>query len=117
MTLKRKTPIKRSSKPIKRTAVKKARSKPRPGRLKGDDLKMLRLACYDRDRGRCVACWVLVDPRLSPEADKSFHMAHRRGKRNFGDHIDQVETNCGACHRKFHNYGPSMQKPCPKKVQ
>lgn len=100
---------------LKRSPIRKKRSKPRPGRLKGEDMALLRLAAYDRDMGRCVACRVIVDPRLPPEADKSFHLAHRRGKRMWGDHIDQVDTQCGKCHRTEHAYGKDRVKPCPPK--
>lgn len=100
---------------MKRSPIKNRRVKPRPGRLQGDPLKELRQECLDRDKGRCVVCGKMVDPSLPPEHDDSFHMAHRRGKRMWGDHIDQVDTNCGRCHRKFHAFGPSMTKPVPKK--
>jgi 5-methylcytosine-specific restriction endonuclease McrA len=45
----------------------------------------------------------------------SFHMSHIKAKRMGGDFLDNVETLCGDCHRKYHNYGPSMEKPVPAK--
>lgn len=91
------------------------RTKPRPGRLKGDDLTTLRGQAYERDNGHCVACGVLTDPYAPVEDDKSFHLAHRRGKRMWGDHIGQVEVQCGRCHRLEHAYGKERIKPCPPK--
>lgn len=32
------------------------RTKPRPGRLRGVALEMLRMMCYDRDHGICQEC-------------------------------------------------------------
>jgi hypothetical protein len=97
--------------------IQSRRKKPRPGRLKGAAMEKLRNDAYMRDEGRCVVCKKLVIFYAPPEHDDSMHLAHRRGKRMWGDHIDQVDTNCGECHRKFHNFGPSMTKPCPKKVR
>jgi hypothetical protein len=102
-------------KPIRRTAVKKKRTKPRPGRLKGDDLKELRLACWMRDGGICQKCGTRTLIDRPPEHPLSYHMAHRRGKRMWGDHIDQVDTQCGKCHRLEHSYGKDRIKPCPPK--
>jgi hypothetical protein len=91
------------------------RKKPRPGRLKGNNLIGLRIACYNRDKGRCRKCGAWTCMGLPHEHPLSFHMAHIRNKRMHGDHIDQVQTECGDCHRTYHNYGPSMLKPCPAK--
>jgi hypothetical protein len=33
----------------------------------------------------------------------------------WGDSLETTEVNCGKCHRRFHAYGPSMEKPCPPK--
>ena len=101
----RKTLLKRSSKPLKRSPIKKSRTKPRPGRLEGNDLAQLRADCYRRDHGICQKCGRMTDWEADQESDNSFHMAHRRGKRMWGDHINQVEVECGGCHRKFHNLG------------
>jgi 5-methylcytosine-specific restriction endonuclease McrA len=90
------------------------RSKPRPGRLKGVDLEMLRLACFQRDNWKCKKCRkgvALVPHQLAWSA----HMSHIKAKRMGGDSLENVETLCGDCHRKYHNYGPTMEKPCPAK--
>lgn len=42
-------------------------------------------------------------------------MAHIKGKRKYGDSLDNVQTECGYCHRTYHNCGPSRDKPCPSK--
>lgn len=100
---------------MKRSPIRNRRTKPRPGRLVGAELEALRQECLERDGNHCVVCRKRVRPHLPPEHDDSFHLAHRRGKRMWGDSIDQVDTNCGACHRKFHACGPSMTKPVPAK--
>ena len=113
--MKQRKPLKRSTKPIKRTAIKKARSKPRPGRLEGDDLEALRLACWERDKGHCQECGWLTVYDLPQEWSTSYHMAHIQAKRRGGDSLANVRVLCGSCHRKSHAYGPSMEKPCPPK--
>jgi 5-methylcytosine-specific restriction endonuclease McrA len=100
---------------IKRTPIRKVRSKPRPGRLKNAELELLRMKCWERDKGLCQRCGQFTDPDKFHTASDSYHMAHKRGKRMWGDSLDQVETFCGDCHRRFHNFGPTMQKPCPPK--
>jgi 5-methylcytosine-specific restriction endonuclease McrA len=100
---------------IKRSPIRKVRSKPRRGRLKGAALIKLRDDCFLRDAGICQKCGNQTDPDAPHENDNAYHMAHRKGKRMWGDHLDQVEVECGACHRKFHAYGPSMIKPCNPK--
>lgn len=94
---------------------KKKRSKPRPGRLKGFELQMLRCECSLRDNGVCQRCGRLTSLALPQEHPSSFHMAHRRNKRMWGDTLENVQTECGDCHRKYHQNGPSMEKPCPPK--
>lgn len=99
---------------MKKTAIRKQRSKPRPGRLKGLDLEILRSACLYRDHGLCQACFVLVDDSYPDWHERKFHMAHIKAKRIGGDSLENVRTLCGACHRAEHNAGG---KPCPKKVR
>lgn len=102
---------------IKRTPIRKVRSKPRPGRVKGKELEALRLSCWVRDNGECQKCGHFTIPSAPVESDFAYHMAHKRGKCMHGDSLDNVEVNCGKCHRQFHAYGPSMEKPCnPKQL-
>jgi 5-methylcytosine-specific restriction endonuclease McrA len=101
--------------PIRRSPIRKVRSKPRPGRLKGDDMDELRQAVYTRDLGLCQRCGITTIFGAPEEWDNSFHLAHRKGKRMWGDSLETTEINCGKCHRRFHNFGPSMEKPCPPK--
>lgn len=91
------------------------RRKPRPGRLKGQDMQDLREQRYALDQGRCQKCFRMTYMNAPQERDYSFHLAHIRNKRMWGDSIDNVETECGGCHRTYHNYGPSMAKPVPPK--
>jgi len=91
------------------------RKEARPGRLKGKDLENLRVGCFIRDLGRCLKCNRIVYMTLPHSAVNSFHMSHIKGKRMGGDNLSNVETLCGDCHRKFHQFGPSMTKPCPAK--
>ena len=102
---------------MRRTPVKKARKKPRPGRLKGKDLEMLRHDCIYRDGGKCTNCGVFVYALLPHEDNRSAHMAHIQAKRRGGDSLENVRTLCGKCHRTEHAYGPSFQKPCPPKTK
>lgn len=101
--------------PLKRTPIRKVRSKPRPGRLKGPKLESLRMDCWDRDKGLCQRCGKKTHFYDDHEHPDSFHMAHRRNKAMWGDNIGNVQTECGDCHRKYHQRGPSMDKPCPPK--
>ena len=66
--------------------------------------------------GRCVRCGKSVWMNLPQEDDASFHMAHKRNKRMWGDSLENVQAECGECHRKYHQFGPSMEKPCPPKA-
>jgi 5-methylcytosine-specific restriction endonuclease McrA len=102
--------------PIKRSPVRKRRTKPRPGRLKGEELDGLRTDCFRRDHGICQRCEKKTNPGLPQEHDDSYHMAHRTAKAKGGDNLDNVQVECGGCHRKWHSYGPSMEKPVPRKV-
>jgi len=60
-------------------------------RLKGKAMEALRLACYERDKGRCQQCgeWVSWE---------AFHMSHIIPKAKGGDVIDNVRVKCQYCH-------------------
>lgn len=96
---------------MKRTPIRKRRSKPRRGRLKGEALERLRAECFVRDNFRCRECGILVNPWASLLADDRAHMAHIQAKRRGGDSLENVRTLCGRCHRLEHAYGKSMVKP------
>ena len=104
-------------KPIQRTRVRKVRSRARPGRLKGEGILVLREACFERDRGICVRCGIPL--RLERGHWNSMEMAHLRGKRNWGDSLDNVRALCGpwanGCHRTEHIFGKTLTKPVPPK--
>lgn len=76
----------------------------------------LRVDVYERDNGQCVNCGKPVIFDAPHEWPNSFHLAHRKGKRMHGDSAENTQTECGQCHREFHNFGPSRTKPCPPKI-
>lgn len=88
----------------RRVRVRRSR-KVRPGRLKGKALSALRAACFDRDGGICVGCGFPVDP-------SHWHMAHVRGKRMWGDSLDNVKTMHPYCHL----VGEHNPKSVPRKA-
>jgi 5-methylcytosine-specific restriction endonuclease McrA len=106
----RRTPIKRGG-----PSRKKRPGPPRAGRLKGDDLEALRDATYERDKGVCRSCGTQTIKELPYTEPNSFHMAHIQAKRRVGDNLANTATECGSCHRDYHNFGPSRTKPCPPK--
>ena len=92
------------------------RKKARPGRLKGRALEDLRVKCWLKDNEACVKCGVHTFYYAPHWASNSYHMSHIKAKRMGGDSLENVETLCGDCHRKFHAYGPSMEKPVRSKA-
>ncbi len=103
-------PPKTERKPKKR--VKRYRAKARKGRLRGNPLEALRLACFERDGYRCVDCGMPV--RFERGYPDSGDMAHVGAKRRYGDNLPNVRTKCFTCHRIIeHRYGPTGLKPCP----
>lgn len=71
-------------------------------RLHGKALQDLRLACYRRDGGICQVCGQRVYFHAHHSASNSYHMAHRRNKRMYGDVLENVRALCGDCHRAEH---------------
>jgi|SRR6185312_5579834 len=102
---------------IPRTPVKKARKKPRPGRLKRAAMKLLRELVFERDGGRCVNCGVaLIQYPESIFHPRAYHLAHVRNKAMWQDSLENCVAKCSRCHLVLeHQYGPSFQKPCPPK--
>lgn len=99
---------------LRRTRIKPRRGKPRPRRLAGEEQEALRLACFQRDGGRCVECGrrLIYEPE-SPFQENGYHMAHIGNKRMWGDNLENVRAKCSVCHlQKEHNAGG---KPCPRK--
>lgn len=94
----KRTPLKR------KTWMQKVRKEPRAGRVKGEDMTALREAVWARDSGLCCFCGKPVD-FLRGE------MSHLRGKRMWGDGIENVRGPAHqSCHHASHN-----PKPCPPK--
>ncbi len=102
-------PLKRGKPP------KKKRAKPRPGRLDAAGIQAQRVRIFERDKGVCEDCGTLTIFNAPEEWDNSFHRAHRRNKRMYGDDDSNVKCSCGKCHRRYHQNGPSLEKPCPPK--
>jgi len=112
---------------IKRSPIRKVRSKPRPGRLKGAAMEKLRRDCFERDGYLCQHMRVIaIDWKLgklyrkckNPVTWENGHMAHVVSRGRGGkDELSNVETKCAQCHIGIeHSYGPSGVKPVPKKV-
>jgi hypothetical protein len=73
-------------------------------RLKGEPLMMLRLACLQRDRGRCRECHVRVSDSLPDWHPLKYDMAHIKSRGAGGsDTLENVRTLCHQCHTKEHN--------------
>jgi 5-methylcytosine-specific restriction endonuclease McrA len=92
---------------------KKKRAQVRVGkegivRLSGAALEDLRLQCFRRDKGRCQDCGQRVMWDAWTGASDSYHMAHIRNKRMYGDTLSNVRVLCGDCHRAEHG------NPLPK---
>ena len=75
-------------------------------RLKGDPLKKLRQACFERDGGMCVKCGIPVRDDLPDWHPRKYDMMHKRSRGAGGsDVLDNVETGCHACHMRSHTEG------------
>lgn len=48
-------------------------------------------------------------------SEKWDDLAHIRGKAMWGDNKENVSPAHHECHTKFHNFGPSLEKPCKAK--
>ena len=107
---------------IRRTPIRKVRSKPRRGRIKGKDMEALRRVVFVRDHFRCQHVLrrdengeplVICGKEVTWD---SGHLCHRRNRRMWGDNPENTFCGCQECHiGKQHAYGPSMEKPVPKK--
>lgn len=104
----------------RKARVTRKRSKPRNWkrrvRLTGGAVGILREQCFERAKGRCERCGIAITL-------ERFEMAHLRGRGASGeDVLDNVWASCGSrtgrpgCHKLSHDYGPSFQKPVPKKT-
>lgn len=91
-----------------RTPIKKARSKPRPGRVKGKGMDALRAAAWAKYEGVCGFCGEPCDP-------ENWQLAHKGAKRRHGDSVKNTMPAHFGCHDISHKYGPSMEKPCKPK--
>jgi hypothetical protein len=86
--------------------------KPNIPRLRGKDLKNLRVLCFMKYGGICQDCGRRVFLDADEAAPYKADMAHRRGKRNHGDTLDNTILLCHEDHMRRHNGG----KPYPSKT-
>ena len=106
-----KPPLKQPAerKPLKRRArVKRVRAKARAGRKRGKDMSALRAESWEERGALCLYC-------AMPVSGKYGELAHIKGKRMWGDNKENVAPAHRECHRRFHEWGPSMTKPVPTK--
>ena len=120
----KRTPLKRSTKPIK-----KSRSKPRPGRLKGKALENLRRDCFERDKYRCQheikpGIYVLgyynaiyrCLKEVAWDGPNAGHMAHIVSRGAGGkDELPNVLTKCAYCHQIREHHEGNGGKIVPRK--
>lgn len=75
-------------------------------RLHGRELEQLRLACLQRDKGKCRECGVKVSDQLPAWHPLKFEMAHIKSRGAGGsDTLGNVKTSCKECHTKQHTKG------------
>jgi hypothetical protein len=91
------------------TYIRSRRSKPRRGRLRGKDMSELREAAFQRDGGICQHCFL-------PCGEDTWDLAHVRGKRMWGDRLDNVRIKHKYCHRIL-EHNPKVVPPKPELVR
>jgi len=97
----KRTPLKRSTKPIARTAIK-SRSKPRRGEPTAKEKATIRLSVYERSEGRCQlnlgdGCNRGVLP-FDGSVFERWHLVHVHAKRRFGWTEEQGNRLLGGCY-------------------
>ena len=98
---------------MKRSRMPYRRSKPRPNRVYGAEMKDLRQQCWDRDEGQCRHCGILTFYAAVGYHPRNYEMAHIRSRGAGGaDELSNLKTLCSLCHKSEHAGG----KPVPKKV-
>lgn len=113
-------PILPRNTPLKRTAMKKKRSKPRRNEPTDAEKAAIRHQVYMESGGRCQlnfpGCDRGVLPENYPDARFRWHLVHKQAKRRFGWDRENLCGGCNHCHIEvLHQYGPSGVKPCPSK--
>jgi 5-methylcytosine-specific restriction endonuclease McrA len=111
--MKPRKPLKRSTKPIARTPIKRAKRHPetRVGklgrvRLTGKALEDLRRQCFERDNYTCTCG---CGERVTWETGDMAHIVSRGA--GGSDAIDNVRTLTKICHMKSHNCGGKPLAP------
>jgi hypothetical protein len=106
---------------MKRTPIRKIRSKARLGQPTKAEKEAIHHQVYAESGGRC-------ELNLSPECIRGvlpengitpwdhWHLVYKRNKRMWGWERENLCGGCRHCHLVvLHSYGPSGIKPCPKK--
>ena len=115
----RKTPLKRSTKPLKRTAVKKVRAKVRRGQPTKAEKSVIRARLYEETGGLCE---IRKHPECIPgrvwpsEGDvmERWHLVHLKSKRVHGWARENLCGGCPFCHLiELHNPKSVPPKPRP----
>lgn len=105
---------------MRRTPLRKHRSKPRRGQPTNAQKAAIRHQVYVETGGRCELNFdgcikgVLKENGVSPW--DHWHLVHLRNKRMWGWERSNLRGGCHHCHLVvLHSYGPSLEKTCPKK--
>jgi hypothetical protein len=105
--------------PLKRkTPLRPKRKRTRRGQPTPEEKAAIRLAVYERARGRCELnlgpkCIKGVLP-FTGDIFERWHLVHIHAKRRFGWGLDNLCGGCFWCHTDSHNAGG---KPIPAKVK
>jgi len=101
---------------MKRPYIIPIRKKLRRGQPNADEKEALRLAVYERARGRCElklssSCKDIPLAWDGPDPWSHGHLVHLKAKRRYGWGLDNLAWGCAHCHLvELHN-----PKPCPPK--
>jgi hypothetical protein len=101
---------------MKRSPIRKKRSKPRRGQTTPEEMAAIRKAVYERSGGRCELrlsedCITGV---LAWDGGSSWshgHLVHLKARRRFGTTLEDSRWGCWHCHL----VGLHNPKPCPAK--
>lgn len=106
---------------MKRSPIRKVRSKPRRGQLTKKQKEVLRDYVYELTGGMCKLnksplCIRGVLPKEGYCPFDHWHLVHLGAKRRHGWGLDNLTGGCWHCHLVvLHSYGKSGIKPCPPK--
>lgn len=107
---------------MKRSPIRKRRSKPRCGQPTKQEKAAIRHQVYVETGGRChlnkhPQCIRGVLPEDGVTPWDHWHLVHLRNKRMYGWERSNLTGGCHLCHLVvLHSYGPTGVKPCPAKT-